>query len=694
MYLAVGSTAKVASVHSLAAIERLQIRPRLSQMSVITIGDFSVGFLARVWSGTMASSTSLQLFPSSPHQTLPPRKSSLKRRPPVSIAQSPGQLQGLAIRIASGPASSRKVLPASDTIKHSLFCEPPAHSAPDDVARLLRRQRARRLSSRPASIAARRPGPTDTATTTEDDKLAPLPVNTRFGSLPRPGKILSQRLQSSAVSEGSSVIEVPAPADDDQLSPLVDKSRFLPASPRSPEYPEAIPARSATSTPYRSTSVTASTRKASSPPVSMPSIFPQYDPGKTLNQQHYYPTETSYAQSLPSDKISKVGSPTYTPTLRRFDSALALVDGYEHIPFADSGDLLSIWNASNDHFPVAGRKVQLGLHQPAGRSTTITVGTSAKTPLFSMATALPQSPSREADDRQCYSVEKHYNKHDGLPKPVAQLTIREHTASDANHEPHATVIFPQIAAIRAIEAVSNSPAAAAIARFDPRASSPEAARLGQDAVAEARKRYTCSLTRTTRKRDSLGAVVASYDLEHPALGTLAITVTKKIRSSATRETRAKISLHHPSATPAAIAADTLVLAFLDFARDACVLDLPGLLALDSAYLLDTIITALFAVAAIENNTLMTEAITFAPPPTAPLANKKALAKTKKSERWSKRSSRVIDKMQQELIGSPADVAAPVQGAIKVIGFSLKAAVYALEAGVRLGVKIVVKVASK
>jgi len=104
------------------------------------------------------------------------------------------------------------------------------------------------------------------------------------------------------------------------------------------------------------------------------------------------------------------------------------------------------------------------------------------------------------------------------------------------------------------------------------------------------------------------------------------------------------------------------------------------------------------VAVIENSTLMAEAVTFAPPPKSPYASssaeKKALAKVKKSERWSKRSSRVIDKMQQELIGTPADVGAPVQGAVKLIGFSLKSAVYVLDAGFRVGAKIVGRLVSK
>ncbi|TKA64741.1 hypothetical protein B0A55_10171 [Friedmanniomyces simplex] len=648
----------------------------------------------------MASSIPLHLFPSSAPHPPPPRKSSLKRPQPTSVAQTQGQLRGLALQITADPASPPRILPATDSFKHSLFCEPAAISGFDQSSPgLPRRQHARRRTSRPESLILRSPGlPSEIATTNDDDKLSPLPVNTQFGPSPRPGRSASKQLKRptvpTAILVNESVgAEPTVSADDDQLSPLPEKTKFSPASPRLSEYPGAPPQHSANSPPTRSTSVaTRKSAKGSTLPAPMKSIFPEYDPGRPFDQQPYYPTDRAYAQTLPSEKISKVSSPIRRPTVKRFDSALALVDGYEYIPFAEEGDLLSLWKASNDQFPVAGRKVQLGLYQPATRDTAITVGTSANVPLFSMMRAQAHTSMANAKH---WAVEKHDNSHEGLALPVAQLTVPQQSASDDKSPVEGTAIFPQAAAVHAIEAVANSPAAAAIATFDPTAASPEAARLGKDAVAEAHRRYACTLTRTTRKRDSLGAVTASYNLDHPMLGTLAITVTKKIKSAASREPRAKISIHHPSATPAAIAADTLVLAFLDFARDACVLDLPGLLALDSSYIIDTTMTALFAVAAIENSLLQSEAMTFEPPPqqafASSSADKKARLKAKKSERWAKRSSRVIDKVQTELIGQPADVAAPVQGAIKLIGFSLKTAAYVLEAGVRVVVHLARKV---
>ena len=355
---------------------------------------------------------------------------------------------------------------------------------------------------------------------------------------------------------------------------------------------------------------------------------------------------------------------------------------------------MSIWDASNDHASTAGCKIQLSLHQQAGNGTSLAIGASADKPLYSMEKALPQSPSQKGKQAKHVAVAKH-SPSGGAPVPVAQLALPERTPFDAD----IVSIYPQAAAIHAIEAIANSPAAAEIATFDPTAKSPEAARLAQDAVAQAHRHYGCELMHATKKRDSLGAMTATYSLDHPAVGRFTITVTRSsAKQSSSQEPQAKISLHHPSATPAAVAAETLVLAFLDFGREACVLDVPGLLALNSRYIIDTSIAALLAVTAIENDAVAAETITFAPPPKSPYAEKKA-RKSRSSEgsesrKWYKRSSRAIDQVQKELVGHPADVAAPVEAAVALIGFTLKTAVFVLEAGVKVTAKLVGHLASK
>ena len=291
--------------------------------------------------------------------------------------------------------------------------------------------------------------------------------------------------------------------------------------------------------------------------------------------------------------------------------------------------------------------------------------------------------------------------------PTATLVLPEKNSS-AKGVKETTTIFPQSAGIDAIEAVASSPRARHIATFDPTAESPEAAQLARDAVAEAHSMFGCDLTKKTRKRDSLGAVTAQYDLVHPALGVCAVTVTKSLSPHSMNGPRAKISIHHPTATPAAIAADTLNLGFLDFAHDACVLDIPGLLALDSHYVIDTFISAMLAVAVIEDDALMTETITFEPPPQAPLAasskaerrtsvggssttTSKNLFKrsaTKKEERKSKKN---------EIIEEIDDMGPLAKGALAILGFGFKASAWVIITGVKVGVNVVVgvgKVAAK
>lgn len=427
----------------------------------------------------------------------------------------------------------------------------------------------------------------------------------------------------------------------------------------------------------------------------MRSMFPQYDSSKPLSHQHYFPRAP--AQRLPSDMISKAASPVERPAFQRFDSALALAHGNEQVPAADTSDILAIWSASNDIAPKHARRIQIGLHRTAGDET-LAVGLSAQHPLFSIRKASPQSPTQTRKQAKHFAVEKHAPR-DGALVPVARLALPEGRPTMVNPAENPVATFPQAAAVNAIEAASKSPAAAEIATFDPSARSPEAARLAQDAVAEAQRRYGCHLSRKAKKRDSLGAVTAAYDLEHPALGPMAITVCQSGRSGIPQAPKVKISLHHTTATAAAVAAETLVLASLDFGNNTCVLDLPGLLALNCRYLLDTIMTALFAVSSLEHiNTSTMETLTFAPPPKSPFVEDrthgKRSAKAVESRKWYKRSSRAIDRVQKELVGQPADVGKPIQAAVALLGFTAKSAVFVLEAAVKVTAGTVKHVAAR
>lgn len=624
----------------------------------------------------------LSIFPA-PTTTGLPRLPSLRKTQTnsndLALASGEVKLNGVAFQVVSAP----KVEPAAQTISHSLFCAPAAdvtvslpspvsitscHASTQSNKGLVRRQsRTRRRSSQVPNSPLFNVSDT---TGGETDELTALPTNTQFGSSSPPKRSLSSHLRRpNPISTGAPTparINTPStPVDEnDQLSPLPTKTKFTPPSPSLPGY---------------------------SPP--MRSMFPIYDPLRPLDGQQYYPTSRAPSPALlNSDQVSKVASPIEKAPLKRFDSAVGLVNGYEHIPAAAHADLEAVWKASEEEFPCDGRKVQFGLYQPAGHGTALSIGTSHEDLIYSMEKDITIDAAEDLPAPREFSIKK-YSPTSPCSSPVAQLVLPAKSAERPNT---GTAIFPRKAAIAAIESISNSPQACAIATFDPTAESPAAARLAQNAVAVAYQNYSCDLVNKTRKQDSLGSVVAQYDLRHPTLGTCAVTVTKSQSATSSTGPRAKISFHHPSATPAAVEADTLNLAFLDFAHNACVLDIPGLLALDSHYMVDTVVCALLAVAVIENDALVAGALKFDAPPKTPLPRaKKPDLQTKDSsssdasKKWFKRPDSkkgkqiVVAEEEEEQVKLPIIA----RGAIKVAGLTFRVGFW----GVKVTAKAVVGV---
>lgn len=529
-------------------------------------------------------------------------------------------LQGVAFQVVGTPHVQPKIQAAQETFQHSLFCDPaaalqspgsPTTTSPDSSSRgpVRRTSRTKRRSSPIIE------GPDAVGEfIAREDQLSDLPRNTHFGSITPPRRSLSsasqrQRLKPANISTQATTRathELITPVDEkDAVSPLPDKASFRSTSPKHGHR---------TGSPAKSPGVDAPVR----------SIFPQYDPTRPLQHQPYYPT--TRAMSPPAYSSPVVSSPIHQQVLKRYDSAVGLVDGYEHIPAAGHADLEALWKASIESFPCEGRKVQFPLYQTLpDAAIKLAVGTSPEDLIYSMARESKSvtTPKRYALQRHCPTAPS--------SSPVSQLELPSND-NPKDNIPQITTIFPKTAAIAAIEAIADSPEARNIATFDPNAESIEAARLAQDAVTSAHQNYSCSLIKKSRKRDNLSSTVeAHYDLKHPKLGICAITVTKSQRSNG--GSAAKISFHHPSATPAAVASDTLNLAFLDFAHDACVLDIPGLLALDSRFVVDTVVSALLAVAVIENEALVKEQITFEAPPSQHLA-----PTPKKAAKPSRRSS--------------------------------------------------------
>jgi hypothetical protein len=523
----------------------------------------------------------------------------------------------------------------------------------------------------------------------EEDQLSPLPINTSF-TQSSPPKIRTPTGRMKKPALPMSLGPIPQYrqdemiADADQLSPLPSKQFFRPPTPPKTklEYPSMPGALM-----RRNSDATNRSPASASSAVTTRSMFPQYDHSKSLSQQQYFPPPSASPASIRTPQFSKHRSPL-NGSLRQQDSGVALVDLYQQVPKASPSDVLAIWHASTRSMPPTGRKVQLDLDQPRSGSMSLAIGSCGHT-LYAMEAAEYITSSKSETVKQI-SMTKTCPEAK-IPTPVAQLSLPH--SLEAKSSDSLTSIFPHQAAVDAIQFVATSPAACEIAYFDPIGTSPEAARLAQDAVAEAHVRYTCEVVRSTRRRDSFGAVTASYRLQHPSLGALPITVTKTHSGNNVRDPKAKISLHHPSATEAAVAAENLVLLSLDFANNTCILDTPGLLALDEPYILDTALTAVYAAAVIENDLVVQETITFEPPPKTAVSTKRrsqSLSQPSTKAQGSKgkwykpfgRKSKVVEIKEAE-----DELPLLARGALGLVGLGLRGAVWVVGSGVKAGVRI-------
>lgn len=621
----------------------------------------------------------LHVFPPTVTQ---PRKSSLKKPRSGNTAGAPGELKGVAFQVNTTRTSPAVVQPGNQQIKHSLFCEP--RTATPDI-----QEAAVRV---------------DTPLMEEEDELSALPENTSFGKASSQNRLKPgperPKLPILISTEAQPDTDTPISPGGDGLSPLPHKTRFTPTSPSRTEFPMARSVISNSPTLVQDESPeTAVPPYSPNEALASGSLFPRYDHRKPLDQQNYYPKVRSTTPTLPREKVSKVRSnsdekkPAF-PILdmKNVETCNTVVVGYEHIPIAKRSDLHAVCNASCGNFPVAGRKALFRLIQPQARGTSLGIGLSPDALLYSMDKSSPSSPSKRPKASNELHIKKHSPEAAASFCTVAQLALPDSDESNNPDGNDVVSIFPQMAAFNAIETISNSPVGSEIARVDPIAASPEAARMAQDAVWEAHRRYRSLLVRTTRKRDSLGAVTATYKLEHPTLNAFPMTVTKSTNGRNSRDPRAKISLHHPSATPAAVAAETLVLGFLDFANDACVLDVPGLLALEGSYVLDTVICALLAVAVVENDAIMAESIKFDPPPKSPQPPTKRGSRNEvASSKNSKRSSGFWkrDKKKKEVVEDEFELPGLTKGALMLLGMSFKMAIWTLEMSAKIGVGLIV-----
>lgn len=271
------------------------------------------------------------------------------------------------------------------------------------------------------------------------------------------------------------------------------------------------------------------------PEAPMRSIFPVYDPTKTLAEQSYKPTQASPTH-IPRTQISR--SP-YSPEFY-IPHGNITNDGSKSPPpkpfFTPSHLLDNLWVAANGQDDPSVQMYTLRMHRATAANPTITFGTTPSLPFYSLA------QSNLAGDYEVPSIMNELliqRHHPTQPRvlPVSHLDLIAPPTLDSNaFDPHQqepvtllTSIFPKLAALQALDAAANSPAASHIALTDPGATSPAAQRLAEDVLAGAAQRECCALTWTRDSPDQQTNPWAqhmpsagSYQLHHPTLGTFPI----------------------------------------------------------------------------------------------------------------------------------------------------------------------------
>ncbi|KAF2731791.1 hypothetical protein EJ04DRAFT_471345, partial [Polyplosphaeria fusca] len=469
---------------------------------------------------------------------------------------------------------------------------------------------------------------------------------------------------------------VPSPAFSVQEAHA--KQPFQTASPDSNR--ATSPAFSTSATLVRANSTATQLQRAPSPRgvIPMRSIFPVYDPTVPLAQQPYKPTQASPTH-IPRSQISR--SP-YSPDFYIPHSNIAK-DGHTNPPpkpfFTPSQYLDNLWLACNGQEDPNVQIYALRMHRATTANPTITFGTTPSLPFYSLAQSNLAGEHEVPSIMNEILIQRH---HPTQPRvlPITQLDLIAPPSMDnAVYDPHMqqepttllTSVFPKLAALAALDAAANSPAASHIALADPGATSPAAQRLAEDVLTGAAQRECCALAwirdssqQQTNPWAQHMPTEGSYQLHHPTLGTFPIqlegdcSVINKPSTrpqtaiyghnmpsapQMTRQKAASITLMNPyvlsptspraaafsplqppprldslnadvrpiSVTPSEMdvsqlptttdaTQDDAMLARLDFANDALVLNLGAITRFGNPFLVDVIASTLLAVAVAES----------------------------------------------------------------------------------------------
>jgi hypothetical protein len=386
-------------------------------------------------------------------------------------------------------------------------------------------------------------------------------------------------------------------------------------------------------------------------------MFPEYDPNLPLSQQPYYPAENLPRPSLERNardhqqNLADLPSPT-SPT-----------------PAAGLSQLQALWNAASGQNGVFhSDKIKLTMHRDeigvGSTATEVRFGSREGRTLYSVS---PSDASSEL------IVRRHHPARTGIV-PVAQLDVAA-LQKDTKSE---TSIFPQQAALNALEAAATTHKANTIAQYDPRASSPQAAQLAFDAVSEAKTHESCRLVRI------LPGITAehSYELWHPHAGIFAISIDGTFDFATKCD--ARIRLYWPVYT-GKIQTKPATLICLDLNTETLEVDVASFRKLQSKHMIDSAICAVLAVAFTESRLAeaKAKAKTFAAPPSN--SKKKSLIQKTKKSGW--RRSKKIGK--KEGADEKEKLPSVTRGILFLLGFSFEAVVWLLGLGVKMLSKVIV-----
>jgi hypothetical protein len=341
----------------------------------------------------------------------------------------------------------------------------------------------------------------------------------------------------------------------------------------------ASPAFSTCETLVRANSTATRAGRSMSPQQEVPmrSMFPVYDPTLPLRNQTYQPPQASPTH-IARTQISRspYSSDSYVPhsNVRTNSSTVAPPPPK---PFFTPSHLLdNLWLATNGQEEPAVQIYTLRMHRATAANPTITFGTTPSVPFYSLAQSNLAGGHEIPSIMNELLIQRH---HPTQPRvlPIAHLDLIAPPSLDTGvfnpQQQEATTlltsIYPKLAALQALDAAANSPAASHIAFTDPGAQSPAAQRLAEDVLAGAAQRECCALAWTRDDPQQQPNPWAqhipsegSYQLHHPTLGTFPIKVEGDCSVINTESTRpitafyghnAPVTLQSTPRKPASIA---------------------------------------------------------------------------------------------------------------------------------------------